>query len=344
MSRREFGLRALATRGGVPLTLLLMLACPAAGQLSLSSAGGKSSIVRTEEGFLSIDLAERSVGLNLLGERELKTKADPAAPPGFPTIPNLLVYGFRLAAAADQGRADIFQQGEFASGVEIGGSLTYVRENDSSSYSAFFVALQSDFLQNDYAFRETESSQVETGRELGTGIGIGVGFNYGFANERHVLGASATTRYDWNTAAGLSKQHVCTTTASGTDGSGRPVEVTRCADRYFGQPSDIRSLLLRADLISHIGRLGIGDPGEVPTIGSLLAVSARSSESDPFAFDLAAGPSIHKPGHPNEVIAAMLFELSDVTDSADTGTGVANRFGVRIFIGVPFDFVNSLGR
>jgi hypothetical protein len=62
-------------------------------------------------------------------------------------------------------------------------------------------------------------------------------------------------------------------------------------------------------------------------------VSARTATSP--VLNVAFGPTLHPKGVRHKVLLAIVFGISDMTDAGDKGKTLRDKFGVKLYFGVP---------
>lgn len=75
---------------------------------------------------------------------------------------------------------------------------------------------------------------------------------------------------------------------------------------------------------------------DAPAVSFLFSGSANTTHGDPPVYSVAAGPLLHPSFTPMKVVAAVLFELQDLTNATGEAPTFRDRFGIRLYIGVPF--------
>ena len=78
------------------------------------------------------------------------------------------------------------------------------------------------------------------------------------------------------------------------------------------------------------------DYRNVPQFAVIGAVSTDLRQYTRTAYNIAVGPAVTAPLMPDNIIGALMLEVDDVTDASGQAPTFADRFAVRLYIGVPF--------
>lgn len=89
---------------------------------------------------------------------------------------------------------------------------------------------------------------------------------------------------------------------------------------------DLRDKLFKAEELT----------SNAPQVSLLASASTAVSDGSKPIHSVAVGPMLHPPLTPLKVIAGVLFELDDLTNATGEAPEWADRFAVRLYIGVPF--------
>jgi hypothetical protein len=78
------------------------------------------------------------------------------------------------------------------------------------------------------------------------------------------------------------------------------------------------------------------DYRNVPQFAMIGAVSTDLRQYARTAYNVAVGPAVTPPLMPDNIIGALMLEVDDITDASGQVPTFADRFAVRLYIGVPF--------
>lgn len=78
------------------------------------------------------------------------------------------------------------------------------------------------------------------------------------------------------------------------------------------------------------------DYRNVPQFAMIGAVSTDLRQYARTAYNIAIGPAVTPPLMPDNIVGALMLEVDDVTDASGQAPTFADRFAVRLYIGVPF--------
>jgi hypothetical protein len=78
------------------------------------------------------------------------------------------------------------------------------------------------------------------------------------------------------------------------------------------------------------------DYRNVPQFAMIAAVSTDLRQYSRTAYNVAVGPAVTPPLMPDNIIGALMLEVDDISDASGQVPTFADRFAVRLYIGVPF--------
>ena len=323
------------------LVVGLASAGDADAQYWLNSADGSSGIiVPNSKGSVNYEVSKSRLGLEFTGESLEPTVADGD---GKPVIPDRVGWDLDLGFSATDGQRDLFQGGDFVPGVDAAGTVFRQIENAGPGYQMLYVRLAAKVVQNKLV---TETAPAEEGEQtlisekddVGTSLFASGGYNLA-VNEDLVLGLTGGVGYAWNSVRGLKGATVCTNSVAGQDGDGAAVSVSDCSDRLRGDSFDEVTGEVRADVTWNLFALGGRKDGA--TIGLLGSASGLFGSRTASSANVALGPTIHPPGFPHQLIAAVLLEGIDITNALGNSPEFDDRFRVRLYLSVPFSVFGS---
>jgi hypothetical protein len=132
---------------------------------------------------------------------------------------------------------------------------------------------------------------------------------------------------------------LCQITATGTNEDANTIQVAKCDDGFVGPLPDQWVESFRIDAIKNFTRIKT-DPKtkEVTAVATFGVVGsfnvAHRTDVDPI-LNIAFGPTLHPKGVPHKVLLAVLFAFSDITDAKDKGKTLHDKFGVKLYFGIP---------
>lgn len=304
-------------------------------QQSLKAAQGTTSIITTKFGSLSLDTKESA--LTLTDVRGISDE-------------DLWQNNLTATIATQKGKRDLFSKGEFRPGFEILERLILVnnrpksdRQQDLGGYTATFISVGFDFtLLKTVDYEDAAKTQLKLDEKVGRTLKLGLGFNWA-PTDQYVFGASANYLRNWSMPIQSRAKTACVEKAQGTNSQGEPVTVSDCSERYFGGVRNDNGGQFRLDFVGP--RLNIRKiPADAkkeenlpPEIGPIVALSAEVRDRRKPQYNFGLGPALYKGGRPNEIVAAILFELNDFTNGSGEFPDVSDRFAIRLYIGLPFN-------
>jgi hypothetical protein len=119
--------------------------------------------------------------------------------------------------------------------------------------------------------------------------------------------------------------------ATGQDKDGKLTTASVCSDRIVGSLSDAWTGQLRADYLHHFPR-----HTSAPTFGLVVGASSNLQENLRPSYNLTAGPTLHRAGKPEQVLAALLLSVTDLTDANDQALEFwKNQFALTLYLAIP---------
>jgi hypothetical protein len=310
------------------------IAADADAQFPLQAAKGESTLL-AEDGtsLISYEVSESRVGFKI---DRASTEQSGLDAKGFPTIPDLTQFVFDVGFSATKGKRDLFKGGNFTPGFDAAVTLIRTVERTGPGYHQFYGRVRLDqaarkvALFNDVA--GTDVKRVELQTATGTDLGFAGGYNAGFS-EDVILGLGAIVRRRWNSVEGKDERQVCIEEVSGHNSNGATVSASDCEDRYIGPLDDEWSTQLRADFVYRF--MTVGSKGAA--IGLLSSFSVDMTPDKSTSYNVSIGPSLHRPGFPQQVVFAALIEGTDIGNRLGNSPKVTDQLRFRVYVGVPFD-------
>lgn len=326
---------------------------PVVAQASLETAGGGTSIIPRQSGFISIDFAESEVGLRtyterFVGDTDATTKVCGVE---VAIIADHTERAFEVALGAEEGKRAILAKWDFVPGIEASYSWArywergYIEPDpcpapgedidpETLGYTAAFFKITGGWVERSVV-TTSGSSPVVISTEDGSGMTLlgTLGWNYAWT-ERRVLGLAIEAGREWNSPAGNDPQSVCSVTAEGQDADGNPVLIQSCEDRFVGPLDDSSVGRLRTDFVTQVGRVRV----DRPSFGFLAAGAAVVRSERKPTYNIALGPTLHPADSPSTVRGALLLELRDITNGSGRVERFRDRVGVRLYVGLPSPF------
>ena len=321
--------RALA----IACALLLLAEGRAGAQMGLTTASGTTSLLSSDRWTLSADLMESSLSLTA----------------GMSKLSKGSVEWFRagkLTLAADKGSRDLYVAGDLVPGgtIELRVGRTDNFRRSGGGFWALYAAASYDVTEWSVA----EQGAVDTlllSEKTGSTLGLGLGTQFA-PGERTVLGLQATAQWNREVPLAPRPSQVAVIRQMGFDAAGNAVVVTDLSDRFVGPTTDDRSGNFRLDFTGPRWDLASWEvapnPAETrlpPTVAIMAAVSATVFEHALPMYDFAIGPGVFAPDRATGLLGAILFELSDFTNSTGESPNFGDQFGVRLHLGLPWGSV-----
>jgi len=354
--------RMIRRIGGAPMIVrrvialgvgFLMVSARFSGAQSQLTAGdGKSAILPVGQAAIVLDLNEAKVGVHLHQDRNYP------APPPVPmcghqvnVVPDHRELTTDLAVAAKKGKRSLLSSGSFVPGFDLSFTAARFFEHGfappakcpsgdngfdvvSNGYDALFLSLVSEIAdRKTVEVSSSGANKLTTMQEVaGPSLGLKGGWNHAFGSAR-ILGLDLEGVHDWKTVGDDDPSSVCTQSAAGVDKNGNVVTVQQCEDRFIGPLPDAWHGRARVDWTQKLWRAPKGGPA----IGFLAAASltTRSTKAPTYGFVL--GPTLHPKDKPSNILGAMLFEVTDLTNSTHKHPTVLKMLNVRLVLGLPLD-------
>ena len=286
-------------------------------QTPYRAANSVSTIHPRQYGFVSIDLAEATIGLTFT--KELGSSG-------------VALYGYGGASARkDQ---DFFSKIEFIPGVELGGRVAWVVGRGGPSHTLLFVGGGYSTIQRRIAQLEEPMNPAsaialsEPTQRTVTGV---FGVNHSFSNATFA-GVGFEGRREFKSPGPAIQQEVCVPGTTG--GVGAPNNVLICSDRFIGAVEDRWVGHARGDVMFRVANLGPPDGTAKLAVITAASVDILENAGDPLNF--ALGSAITHRDFPGQIVVALLLELGDAFDANSLFPDLSDRLVLRIAFGIPF--------
>jgi hypothetical protein len=312
--------------GASVAALLAILTRPLVAQQSIQLAKGPISIFPSSlAGSLTIDLAETGISFQHVKEREAYVRS----------------HTTRVAVATQKNKRSILARGEFSPSLTLERREFWGNQTKLALLN-FYLGGRIEITDNSYAaYTDATETIFNLDHEVGTTVALTLGTNI-FSNAAEwrngTLGLAVEARRGWNSPGIRTAQSVCVDKATAVDGDGNPVRVTKCEDRFVGALEDLNSLHARADFVGLRFRLPAQADTARMSIGVLAGVSSDLVRGNAPAYNFGIGPALFTPKNPDILVAALLFEVNDATNSSGQLDDFSDRLAVRLYLAVPFKF------
>jgi hypothetical protein len=245
-----------------------------------------------------------------------------------------------IGITGEKGKRSLFSGGHITPGMEFGITATRRFEKKSSNHGGF-TDLYGGFVASTKPLTVAtigpdQSSSMDDGVEKVLGGNAGVNF---FMRENFGVGFGASVKRGFSTPGVQKAASVCEVKASGINENGHPIQITDCNDGYVGPLPDQWVESFRIDVMRIFTRVKT-DPATkknsaVVTVGLIGSFNVSHRSDTPAIYNIAFGPTLHPKGVPHKVLLATVFGFSDITDAQDKGKTLRDKFGVKVYFGVP---------
>ena len=242
--------------------------------------------------------------------------------------------------SGQKGERSLFANGTITPGYDLGVAVTRRLESASAhhgGYTDVYAGVIATSRPLTFAtITPSGSATVADASERTVGLTTGVNF---FLRENFAVGIGGGVKRAWSTPGLQKAMNVCTSTASGTTAAGQIVQVSTCDDGYTGPLADQWIDSVRLDVLKNFTRTKMdpasGDIVAVATVGVIGSVNVNHRTGTAAVYNLAVGPTLHPKGVPHKVLLAAVFGFADVSDAANQGKTLRDKFGVQLYFGVP---------
>jgi hypothetical protein len=244
------------------------------------------------------------------------------------------------AVTGEKGKRALFSEGDITPGFEFGITVTRRFESTAANHGGYtdvyggFIAKTQPISVATIAAAQASTLEDESTSEAGFTTGV----NF-FPRENFGIGLGASVKRASNTPGTDKPSNLCQITASGTNEAGNTIQVAKCDDGFVGPLPDQWVESVRVDVMKNFTRTKT-DPKTkevtaVATLGLIGSINVtHRTDTDPI-FNVAFGPTLHPKGVPHKVLLAVLLAFSDITDARDKGKTLQDKFGVKLYFGIP---------
>jgi hypothetical protein len=327
--------------------IILFLASPSKAQYFLTPASGNSGIIiKNEEKFdngLNYSTADSRFGFSASKWRaDTKTLANNSN--GGPRIQNSSQFGFNAGLSTKESSSDVFKGGGFSPSFDV--ALDFVRflekheknGDDKGGFNSLFMRAKFSIAPKDFAKEDNIKKGnyvLETKSNVFTGIGVGWN-TLAEDEEKFLFGFSSIFSRTWNSADTLKKQHV-STQVTGINQKKDTIYLNDSKERYIGAWSELTKIQMRGDGILKLGN--VGGLRDNAIIGLMGSVTIDLGYKKNPRYNFAVGPSLNSSKKINQTIAALMFEITDATNSLGKTPEFNDKFTVKAYVGIPFSLL-----
>jgi hypothetical protein len=316
---------------------LVLVPSALSAQHTLKVAGHSGLVFKDSAGSISYDSKENELALS--GTWYSPSGGTPRSP--MPTLIRLTTL--KLGFATKKNIRSIFVKRGFSPGSDLTLSRATMHEPRGSGGWASFLAIRAEVEESKTAtFTDAAKTLIETKDGATPGLAMAGGLNWTPAEMREnvTLAVSAELQRVWNASEADEPSEVCINSPSAVDRDGNTVSIRSCENRLVGEISNETLGHFRLD--GFLSAFEIGTEKKRPSLAVIGATTATIKRSSRPTYDVALGPAITPPGEPQAVLFAVLFEVADVTDASPKPKPLGKRFGIRLYVGLPFSLEKLL--
>jgi len=222
---------------------LLLLTTVSKAQYSLSSAGGKSSMVAVyDRSLISYDFSSDNATFTW-GTDNQPAPLSLASDTIYPTLDVRNLFNVSLSVPVTKKVRSIFESGDFKPEFELGSDFIFDYDTDETS-KLFFLRAVAGLEQNDYFTIENEIAELS--EEQTWFFDFGGGVNWGLST-RTVVGLSLLGSRNLDSPFGLKERTVAKSQQSGTTIDGKTLTIQEEVEAFNGSSTSYWNGEFRAD-------------------------------------------------------------------------------------------------
>ena len=256
----------------------------------------------------------------------------------------------RLTIPVVDGSRQLFGSGKFNPGASIAYDYSWSTNEFDRNRTYYFFRLGYEISENRFGFIDTDE-MIQIEERITQKIGLGLGANFisthilgeklstldkDFAKDNLIIAGFVSFDYHINPVMGLTTREFVFEENTATNGV-----IQQTINAFSTEQEDFFSITPKIDFVwTPIGKKYINTAETFNRVGILSSLSAQyNTQTNTNAWNFSIGPSLHPKNKSSKVIAALLAEFSDFSESTNS-KDFDDIFSINLYVGIPVSFNN----